>query len=257
MTVYRRPDPVPRTTQGDAPASKLEPIRENRKELSTLAAQRIFSAIASKNWAQTGLLPREDILGQELGVSRTVVREAVKSLSSKSIVEARRRRGTVILDQSDWNFVDSELIGWMSESPNFQNVGDQLIDALAVTQTELLARIVQNDLDSTALGAQARLIAGTATEAAVAALMFHRIAAQIYQNDFLMSLTSSIVHGLQQHHIERLARSGFGSDAKHYFSLCDAIGAKDADAVRTLNALVFSKISLSLKPSHETLDAVT
>ena len=129
MTIYRRPDPVPCGAKAGASAAKLEPIRETRTELSALAAHRIFSAITSKNWAQTGLLPREDVLGEELGVSRTVVREAVKSLASKAIVETRRRHGTAILSRSNWNFVDLEMIDWMSRSDVFPDVGDQLIDA--------------------------------------------------------------------------------------------------------------------------------
>ncbi|MGJ8590089.1 MAG: FadR/GntR family transcriptional regulator [Yoonia sp.] len=255
MTIYRRPDPVPRVKQSDASAVKLEPIRESRSELSNLAAQRIFAAITSKNWAQTGLLPREDVLGEELGVSRTVVREAVKSLSSKSIVQAKRRRGTVILNQQDWNFVDSEMIGWMSTSKNFPDVGDQLIDALAATQSELLVQIAMRNLDITALREQARMIEGAPVDTALAALAFYRSAALIFNNDFLLSLTTSIVHGLGAHHIERLTRASFGANAKQYHSLCDAIEAGDAGAVRRFNTLIFNGVSATLQDCRVSADA--
>jgi DNA-binding FadR family transcriptional regulator len=170
------------------------------------------------------------------------VREAVKSLSSKSIVEAKRRRGTVILDQSEWNFVDLEMISWMSASGAFPDVADQLIDALAVTQTDLLVQIAKSGLDISALRDQAAMIDGTVIDAACAALAFHRTAALIFKNNFLLSLTNSMVQGLHAHHIEWLARGGFGNNPQQYHALCDAIVTNDVDAVRSLNTEIFRKV---------------
>lgn len=51
-------------------------------------------------------------LQEEYGVSRTVVREACRVLQSKGMVQARTKTGTIVLPRSDWNLLDSELIGW-------------------------------------------------------------------------------------------------------------------------------------------------
>ena len=45
------------------------------------------------------LLPREDDLAEKLGVSRTTVREAVRVLSAKGLLQARRRVGVRVRER--------------------------------------------------------------------------------------------------------------------------------------------------------------
>jgi len=59
-----------------------------------------------------GTLPTEDDLGRELGASRSVVREAVKSLAAKGLLESRTRTGTRVLPPSQWNMLDLDVLGW-------------------------------------------------------------------------------------------------------------------------------------------------
>jgi DNA-binding FadR family transcriptional regulator len=61
-------------------------------------------------------LPQEPNLCEELGVSRTVVREAVKMLSAKGLVDSRPKRGTVVRPSKTWNFLDAEVLQWRSEA---------------------------------------------------------------------------------------------------------------------------------------------
>ncbi|QDV62098.1 HTH-type transcriptional regulator Mce2R [Crateriforma conspicua] len=57
-------------------------------------------------------LPQEPTLCEQLGVSRTVVREAIKSLAAKGLVESRPKRGTIVRPSADWNYLDSEVLAW-------------------------------------------------------------------------------------------------------------------------------------------------
>lgn len=61
-------------------------------------------------------LPQEATLGEELGVSRTVIREAVKVLTAKGLVDSRPKRGTVVRTNKDWNFFDPEVLLWRTET---------------------------------------------------------------------------------------------------------------------------------------------
>jgi DNA-binding FadR family transcriptional regulator len=56
-------------------------------------------------YAPDDLLLREDDLAEQLGVSRTSIREAVKVLSAKGLLQARRRVGVRVRDQDDWNLL--------------------------------------------------------------------------------------------------------------------------------------------------------
>lgn len=61
-------------------------------------------------------------LGEQFGVSRTAVREAVKILAAKGMVLPRPRIGTPVLPRHQWNFLDQELLGWWLNRENFQDI---------------------------------------------------------------------------------------------------------------------------------------
>jgi DNA-binding FadR family transcriptional regulator len=82
---------------------------------SYLAAE-IGRRIVSGVYAPGSLLPPEAQVLAEFGVSRPVLREAIKLLESKGMLEARQRRGTVITNRNGWNLLDRDLLGWIAES---------------------------------------------------------------------------------------------------------------------------------------------
>ena len=51
-----------------------------------------------------------------MGVSRTVIREAVKSLAAKGLVESRPKRGTIVRSPKSWNFLDPEVLDWQTST---------------------------------------------------------------------------------------------------------------------------------------------
>lgn len=58
------------------------------------------------------ILPKAEALSVELGVSRSVVREAMRVLAEKGLIAARQRTGTWVRERDDWNVADPELISW-------------------------------------------------------------------------------------------------------------------------------------------------
>lgn len=60
-------------------------------------------------------LPTEPALCEQLGVSRGALREAVKALAAKGLVELRPRTGTRVKAQSEWNLLDSDVLMWLRE----------------------------------------------------------------------------------------------------------------------------------------------
>jgi len=61
-------------------------------------------------------LPVEAAIGVTLGVSRTVVREAVKTLVAKGLLSSGPRVGTRVLPADCWNLYDPQVIGWRLEA---------------------------------------------------------------------------------------------------------------------------------------------
>jgi len=69
-------------------------------------------AIIAGRYAAGESMPSEPVLGGQFGVSRTVLREAVKSLAAKGLVVTGPRLGTRVLQREQWNWFDPDVVAW-------------------------------------------------------------------------------------------------------------------------------------------------
>ena len=80
-------------------------------------------AIVGGRYAPGELLPKEAELIDEYGVSRTSLREAMKVLAAKGLLEIRQKAGTRVRGESLWNTFDTDLLAWSIE----EGKGDAII----------------------------------------------------------------------------------------------------------------------------------
>ncbi|MCF3934917.1 FadR family transcriptional regulator [Acuticoccus sp. M5D2P5] len=78
-----------------------------------LAVSVLGEQIANGAFPADKPLPVEADLAERLHVGRSVLREAIKVLSSKGMVSARPRHGTVIQPRSRWNLLDRDVLHWV------------------------------------------------------------------------------------------------------------------------------------------------
>ena len=71
-------------------------------------------AIVGGRYAIGASLPPEPTLCEEFGISRTVVREAVKSLVAKGLLITGPKLGTRVLPEEHWNWFDPDVVAWKS-----------------------------------------------------------------------------------------------------------------------------------------------
>ncbi len=90
-----------------------EAVSLTRPSLHHEVAGRIGSLIAQGLIEPGSVLPNEASLGTELGVSRTAIREAIKVLASKGLVEVRRKTGTRVRPRAEWNMLDPDVLSWL------------------------------------------------------------------------------------------------------------------------------------------------
>ena len=93
----------------------LKPARSERKTLTEIAEQSLRQAIAQGTFRPGTQLPTEAELCQMLGVSRTVVREALRMLEDDGLVARRHGVGTFVRDHPilknlNFNFGITEMI---------------------------------------------------------------------------------------------------------------------------------------------------
>jgi DNA-binding FadR family transcriptional regulator len=98
------------------PALRHAPPAAAPKNAHGLTLDRIGEAIVAGRYPIGGTLPAEPLLCNEFGVSRTVVREAVKSLAAKGLLVAGPKVGTRVLPSDNWNWFDPDVVAWQTQA---------------------------------------------------------------------------------------------------------------------------------------------
>ena len=88
------------------------PLRPPPKRLHEHVVDELGARIVRGDFKADEALPVEDALVAQLGVSRTVVREAVKVLAQKNLLQVRTRTGTRVLPAALWNQLDPDILRW-------------------------------------------------------------------------------------------------------------------------------------------------
>lgn len=84
------------------------------RNLTYAMLDRLGRAIVTGQYDQSAF-PTEAYLATEYGVSRSVVREAVKMLGAKGLLTARPRKGTTVQPARSWNLFDADVLHWLLE----------------------------------------------------------------------------------------------------------------------------------------------
>ncbi len=77
---------------------------------------RLGREIVSGRIVQGATMPNEAELSTRFQVGRGTVREAVKMLTAKGMVQSRPRLGTQVMPARSWNFFDREVLLWLRDS---------------------------------------------------------------------------------------------------------------------------------------------
>lgn len=86
--------------------------RVARRGLHHLVVESLGARVAGGGLVPGEALPNEAELSASLGVSRTVVREAVKVLAEKGLVRVRPKSGTRVVAREHWRHSDADVLRW-------------------------------------------------------------------------------------------------------------------------------------------------
>jgi GntR family galactonate operon transcriptional repressor len=139
-----------------------------------------------------GTLVDPEQIAREMEISRTVVREAIKVLTAKGLLDARPRRGTFVLSRDRWNLLDADVIQWRNaDTPDARLMVEleevrQIIEpwgARLAAQRRLPDQIAALDV------AFAALVDASDEKSHVAAdIRFHQVMLEGAQNELLERL---------------------------------------------------------------------
>ena len=193
-------------------------------------------------------LPNDAEMMDRFGVSRTVLREALKTLEAKGLVEARAKVGTRVLPQSRWNLFDRQVLAWKLESgptPAFLQSFRIVRESLEVQSARLAALHRESEhIRLLNYWMNQRIVMTHQPEPfALAEFEIHRVVAEASGNPFLRASSAIIEFGvalgvLGQLSADRAAPpEGLAAPrAQHFEALIRAIDQGNADTAATVMA---------------------
>ena len=197
--------------------------------------QQIEESIVKGDLKAGDQLPAERDLAQRFGVSRTAVREAVKALREKGLVEAYSGRGTFITDGTTQAVRQSLDLMVKIGQPEGST---HLAEVRAILEPEIAAlaaaRIQEPELATMREAVAAMDRAGQDPETYIEAdLDFHLALAEGAANPLILSLLDSIVGLLREQRL-RIFRVPGGPERGqiHHKRILDAVERHDAEKAR-------------------------
>jgi GntR family transcriptional repressor for pyruvate dehydrogenase complex len=197
--------------------------------------QQIEESILKGDLKPGDQLPAERELAQHFGVSRTAVREAVKALREKGLVEAYSGRGTFITDGTSQAVRQSLDLMVKIGQPEGST---HLAEVRAILEPEIAAlaasRAQESDLATMREAVAMMDRAGQDPDAYIEAdLDFHLALAEAASNPLILSLLDSIVGLLREQRLKIFTVAGGPERGQfHHKRILEAMERRDPERVR-------------------------
>jgi GntR family transcriptional repressor for pyruvate dehydrogenase complex len=180
----------------------FRPVKGTSHSLSFLAAEAIRERIEAGELPPGARLPSERALTEQLGVSRTSLREALKMLESMGMVEARSGRGRFVVQYTDDRASIDLVRTWLHahrEDVQHLNVIRTAIEQLAIEAMPAAdrARVVEK-LRPNLAEAQDAVRRADSVRAAQLDSEFHRTLCGVTGNRPLQALAFGLIDAAQQ-----------------------------------------------------------
>lgn len=213
--------------------AELRPVDRSRETLATEIARRLLAYLLSGKISPGERIPSERNLSTTLGVGRSVVREALKSLTVLGLIDVRQGDGTYL------KRTDSELLPQAIEWGLL--LGAKRITDLVEARHYLevvLAGLAAERRDEAGLGEMRRCVetmarAGNPDEFVEADIAFHFAVATGAGNQSMLQIMRSI-RGLLQVWISRVMHAADSSRPtwEEHAAILDAIDRQDVAGAR-------------------------
>lgn len=204
------------------------------------------------------IFPAEPELCRTLRVSRTVLREAVKVLEAKGLVEVGHGQGVKSRDRANWNHLDPDVLNWQCEFGadevflrNLSEVREILEPAAAALTTERGDDAAIGRIKAWYLQMEKQI---HEAEAYIQAdLAFHNEIIAACGNDILNRMAQSIGKALRAgRDVSIQVPSGWAKDLPIHSVLVDAISRRDPEAARAATIVIIRSAATDIKTVLET-----
>lgn len=193
----------------------------------------IGSRIVNGYYAPGSQLPPQQ-LERELGISNTVLREAMRVLAAKGLVESRQKLGTVVKPRSSWSLLDADLLRWQEGHEDASFLYDLAeVRFIIEPAAARLAALRRTDQDMADLheALQAMVDAGTDASGVIDAdIAFHRALLYAAHNELLSRMEFVLESGLRARDMLVHNRSEWPDSVPVHSAILGAVEAGDSAA---------------------------
>ncbi|WP_314650762.1 FadR/GntR family transcriptional regulator [uncultured Microbacterium sp.] len=210
---------------------------QREPSLASRVTESMLATIASGRFSPGDWLPSERELSDQFGVSRTVIREAVRGLEAKGVVEVRSGRGARVAHVSS-SRVSESLQLYLSGAQSQQLLGPAEISEVRGTLELRLVELAcekasDADLDEIQASLDAMADAATPVQAAADDAEFHRRIALATHNALYVALLESlnaVMMPIREHSLELDGRRE--RTLAQHGAVLDALRARDPRRAR-------------------------
>ncbi|MGI9346923.1 MAG: FadR/GntR family transcriptional regulator [Gammaproteobacteria bacterium] len=206
--------------------------------LSTQIAREIGRRIVAGTYGEGELIEDETNLAERYRVSRTAIRDAVKILSGKGLLEARRGIGTLVKPRNEWMLLDNDVLAWYQSAAPSREFLRQLMEVRHVFEPMAAFWAAQRagdaDVDKirTAFH-QMEEEKGSIEDFILADAMFHRAILNSTNNAFMSAIEGVVFSALLVSiNITNQDPRDNNASIPFHRDVAEAIGARDADRAR-------------------------
>nr|WP_052450104.1 FadR/GntR family transcriptional regulator [Caballeronia concitans] len=207
------------------------------RDLHSRVAHELGMAILRGDFPPGSPLPREAELMTHFGVSRTVLREALRTLTSKGLIESRPKVGTRVRARNAWNLLDADMLLWYSRVAPPMQFALKLQEMREMIEPYAAALAAENHeaatLDLLTQAHCSMVRAQNVEEWVRADLQFHLCVLGACSNELLVPLGALIGQTLEgQLQLNAKRADVFNASQAEHTAVFEAIVARDADAAR-------------------------
>jgi len=141
-----------------APAEPLRhPLPRRPQRLATAVVEDLVDRVVAAEFQAGSTLPTEPTLCASYGVSRTVVREAIKAMEAMRLITVQQGQGTTVRRFEDWDLLNPVVLAATVRHDDELSILDDLVDVRRALEAQMASQAAESASDEALAALQAAM----------------------------------------------------------------------------------------------------
>lgn len=220
--------------------------------LASEVARELGRKIVSQSYQPGSLIEDEAALAEQYKVSRSVVRDAVKILVGKGLLEVRRGIGTRVKPRQMWGLFDDDVLAWSQSAPPDPVALRRLLEVRQTFEPRAARWAAERGSSESHAEILQAMNGMERSEASLEDFLksdahFHRAILRATENEFLVALEGLVFAGLLSSlKLTNLSARDNAASVPLHRAVCDAIQTRDGELAESSMMVLLGDADLRL-----------